>query len=116
VQDHPTLCGNCGTTKPDNATWTVVIDWRRDELCGKCFASFTWSELDWHKPSATLCVRRGALEPGTSVTSHGQFYDLAGVVEAHYGNGITRLTCRKANGHRYSVDVGTITLSPQVTA
>ncbi len=54
-----TLCGNCGTSKARHdrpQDWSTVIDWRTEQLCPSCVASYTdWS--DWSYDASTRTYR-----------------------------------------------------------
>jgi hypothetical protein len=128
----PTLCGNCGTNHAralDSDRWVTVTDWRRDVLCPRCQASYTWLTADWHilmTHDGRLLgyVRRGALEPGRSVIMHTAFSgDIAGEIVEHHTNtpggewnGVTSVrTTVAVPGYRSAgqvYDIGTITLEP----
>jgi hypothetical protein len=50
---EPRRCANCGNTEESDGRIirTTVIDWRTDELCDPCVASYDWS--DWSYVAST---------------------------------------------------------------
>jgi hypothetical protein len=48
------MCANCGRKESDGVIIeATVIDWRTDELCDGCIASFDWSDWDYDATTRT---------------------------------------------------------------